>query len=55
MTGNELQEIFDALSLLGYRINSECSVTEIAHHRAEVHVGQEHIGVYDFDRHTFVD
>ena len=55
MTGNELQEIFDALSLLGYHSKNDSSVTEIAHRRAEVHVGQERIGVYDFDRHTFVD
>lgn len=48
------QEIKKALKALGYR-ESDIEIEAISYRRLSVSTGDDHIGIYDLDRHTFVD
>ena len=58
MTRNEKRtEIEKALKNLGYTVLfiSDTSMKDLDDDRAEVLIGTERFGVYDFRKHTFVD
>lgn len=48
------QEIKKALKALGYR-ESDIEIEAISFRRLSASTGDDHIGIYDLDRHTFVD
>lgn len=48
------EEIRKALEILGYKIIG-VNVYEVGHHRYTAWKGKNCLGIYDTDRHTFVD
>jgi hypothetical protein len=47
-------ELHKAVKALGYK-NYALEIATASYHRVIVFVNNERIGVYDMDRHTFVD
>lgn len=54
MNFNIKEEIITALKSLGYS-TSNVEITPVSFHRFSVKAGGVHVGIYDLDRHTFVD
>lgn len=54
MTQAQLEEVQKAVEALGY-IGKKSSVEPLGLDRCEVYVGGTNIGIYDFQRHTFVN
>lgn len=54
MNFNIKEEIITALKSLGYS-TSNIEITPAAFHRFTVKAGGVLVGIYDLDRHTFVD
>lgn len=48
------QEVRQALANLGYK-SSSVEIATVGYHRLAVWADDVRIGVYDMDRHTFVD
>ena len=48
------QEIQKAVEALGYK-NFKLEIATISYHRLVVFVNDIRIGIYDLDKHTFVD
>ncbi len=53
-TDEQLKEVRQALESLGYQFD-DFWMKGVGFNRVSVHIGQNRIGIYDFDRHTFVD
>ena len=51
---DKLNELEKAAESLGYS-NAKVDYKDEGYHRATVTINGEDIGIYDFDRHTFVD
>lgn len=54
MNFNIKEEIITALQSLGYS-TSNIEITPVSFHRYSVKAGGDLVGIYDLDRHTFVD
>ena len=58
MTVDDICEIHEALAKLGYDVNGKAGIElyTVAFARIEVFIGHhERVGLYDLQKHTFVD